>query len=147
MVAKIVQITDKLFISDYITEENFAEIKQLGITAIVNLSLKEDYYPPAEIRYLHVGFPDGAYIPHNKLKEIFEFIRREKKRGKVLVHCLAGVSRSAGVLIGQLMIENQNWSWNDAFNFIRDKKWIMPAHRIKESIIDFITDKRRNNYD
>ena len=145
MVAKIVQITDKLFISDYITEELFAELEHLGITAIVNLSLKDDYYPPSKIRFLHVGFPDGAYIPHNKLKEIYEFIRKEKKRGKVLVHCLAGVSRSAGVLIGQLMIDNPNWSWNEAFNFVRDKKWIMPAHRIKESILDFITDKRKIN--
>lgn len=143
MPAKIVQITDKLFISDYISKQNFLELKRLGISAIVNLSLRNDYSPPPEFNYLHVGFPDGSYIPYDKLQEIYEFIHREKKKGKLLIHCLAGVSRSAGILIGQLMLDNQEWTWNEAFNFVRDKKWIMPAHRIKESIIDFIEFKRK----
>jgi protein-tyrosine phosphatase len=145
MAAKIVQITDGLFISDYITRESFKELERLGISAIVNLSLKEDYYPPPpHINYLHAGFPDGTYPSHHKLREIYNFIQKEKKKGKILVHCLAGVSRSAGILIGQLMIENQ-WSWNKAFNILRDKKWVMPAHRIKESVIDFINSKRKSN--
>lgn len=142
MTATIIQITDNLFLSDYITEKNFFELKRLGITAIVNLSLREDYNPSNNFTHLYAGFPDGSYIPHEKLEEIYEFIEREKMDGKVLVHCLAGVSRSAGVLIGQLMIDNPDWTWNDAYNFIRDKKWIMPAKRIKESIQDYIINKR-----
>ncbi|TFG00664.1 MAG: hypothetical protein EU541_01635 [Promethearchaeota archaeon] len=144
MQAKIVQITDNLFISDYISEENFFELDHLGINAIVNLSLKDDYDAPSEINYLHVGFPDGSYIPYEKLEEIYTFIHREKQEGKILIHCLAGVSRSAGILIGQLMIDNPDWTWNDAYNFVKEKKWIMPANEIKESIKDFISFKRRN---
>jgi len=142
MTAKVVQITDNLFISDYITEKNLFELKRLGITGIVNLSLREDYNPSNNFTYLYAGFPDGSYIPYEKLEEIYEFVERQKKRGKVLIHCLAGVSRSAGVLIGQLMIDNPDCTWNDAYNFVRDKKWIMPAQRIKESIKDFISYKR-----
>ena len=114
--------------------------KEIGITAIVNL-MEENRYDPTHLgfSYLHKGFPDDTYPPHEYLDEILRFIEKHiENNGKVLVHCSMGVSRSGGVVVAWLLKKNPSWSWGDAISYIKRSKFIAPAVEIRESIIDYL---------
>jgi protein-tyrosine phosphatase len=119
--------------------------KDIGITAIVNL-MEENLYNPTHLgfHYLHKGFPDDTYPPHEFLDEILNFINFHlKNNGKVLIHCSMGVSRSGGITIAWLLKENSHWSWQDALSYVKKSKFIAPAIEIKQSILDYL-EKNKN---
>lgn len=114
--------------------------KEIGITAIVNL-MEENLYNPTHLgfSYLHKGFSDDTYPPHEYLDEILRFIEIHiENNGKVLVHCSMGVSRSGGVVVAWLLKKNPSWSWRDAFSYVNKSKFIAPAVEIRESILDYL---------
>ncbi|MFX1257726.1 MAG: dual specificity protein phosphatase family protein [Promethearchaeota archaeon] len=132
------KIHDSLFISGFISERNLDEAVELGITAIVNLMEFQGYDPRPKIAFLHAGYKDQIYVPREILSEIFTFIEDQMKNGKVLVHCGQGVSRSGGIIIGRLLIEHPEWTWDDALEFANKSRYIMPAQKIKKSILDYL---------
>ena len=120
--------------------------KEIGITAIVNL-MEESLYNPTNLgfSYLHKGFPDDTYPPHEFLDEILNFIDYHlKNNGKVLVHCSMGISRSGGVIVAWLLKENLTWSWTDATSYVKKSKLIAPAVEIRESILDYLEGIEKN---
>ncbi len=72
--------------------------KEIGITTIVNL-MEESLYNHRYLgfSYLHKGFPDDSYSPHDYLEEVLTFIDLHlKNEGKVLVHCSMGFLGAQG---------------------------------------------------
>jgi len=138
------QIHERLYLSSFILQPQIMDAYKMGITAVVNLVPFKLYDPIPEIKFWNKGFKDGIYIPQEILEEIFAFIDENIKYGKVLVHCAAGVSRSGGIVVGRLLIENPNWIWEDALNYIRKIRYIMPAPNIKKSILDFLEKKEQH---
>jgi protein-tyrosine phosphatase len=144
---QIYKVHKNLFIGAYWPRLNFEKFKELGITAIVNL-MEDDLYDPTPdgFEYLYRGFPDDWYPPHSYLKEILEFIDKHIYKGKVLVHCAMGVSRSGGIIVAWLLKEHPDWTWNDAISYVWKSRLIYPAIEIKQSILDYfeiIEGKRR----
>ena len=124
--------------------------KDIGLTAIVNL-MEENLYNPTHLGfcYLHIGFPDDTYPPHEYLDEILNFIDRHlNDNGKVLVHCSMGISRSGGIIVAWLLKKNSDWSWHDALSYVKNSKFIAPAVEIKHSVLDYfekIENKKRKH--
>ena len=144
---KIYKITDKLYIGSYRAAKKLKKLKKEGITAILNLMEKEKYNPSSEFNYLHKPIKDRTYINHKDIQEILNFIDKNLKNGKVLVHCASGISRSGGVIIARLLIENPDWNWEEARKFVRKSSTISPHPKIRQSILDFlesIEGKRRS---
>ena len=135
------QITEHLYASAIFFQEDVDTIVKQGITAVVNLALNETYELPPGIAYLHAGVRDNWAIPYKILDRIYSFIGKHITDGRVLVHCNAGVSRSGGILIGELLIENPDWDWPDAESYVRQKHFILVAPRTKQGIIDFLFKK------
>ena len=145
---KIYKITDNLYIGSYKAAKKFKKLKKEGITAIVRLMEKEKNRPPQEVNYLYKPIKDKTYIHHKDLQEILDFIDTNLKNGKVLVHCASGISRSGGIIVARLLIENPDWNWEQARNFVRNFTTISPHPKIRQSILDFlesIEGKRRSN--
>jgi protein-tyrosine phosphatase len=134
----IYKIQENLYIGAYWPQLNFNKLEKVGITAIVNL-MEENFYDPTPygFHYLHKGFPDETYPPHSFIKEILEFLDIHIKKGKVLVHCSMGISRSGGLIIAWLLKTNPKWSWTEALNYVNNIKLIFPAVEIRESILDY----------
>ncbi|TFF93973.1 MAG: hypothetical protein EU544_05105 [Promethearchaeota archaeon] len=147
---EIYQILDNLYIGAYWPQLNFDKMEREGITAIVNLMEEKLYKPPKKFVYLYKGFPDESYPSHSFIEEIFDFLEYHlhQKKGKVLVHCAMGISRSGGIVTGWLLRENPNWTWSEAVEYVRRYRNIFPAVEIRESILDYleILEGRRRQY-
>ncbi|TFG06969.1 MAG: hypothetical protein EU539_06260 [Promethearchaeota archaeon] len=135
---EIYKVHDNLYIGAYWPQLNFDKLRKEGITAIVNLMQEKYYVPPKEFKYLFKGFPDNTYPPHDYLQEILEFIERNIKNGKVLVHCAMGISRSGGLIVAWLLKQNPEWSWGDAMDYVWKTRRILPAIEIRESVLDYL---------
>ena len=136
---QIYSIQENLYIGGYWPGLNFTQLKKIGITAIVNL-MEDSPYNPRHLgfAYLHKGFPDDTYIPHIYLEEILTFIELNlKSKGKVLVHCSMGISRSGGIICAWLLKLNPTWGWKDALSYVSKVKYIAPAVEIRESVLDY----------
>ncbi|TFG16293.1 MAG: hypothetical protein EU531_06875 [Promethearchaeota archaeon] len=142
---QIYQVHKNLYIGAYWPRLNFKKFKEIGITAIVNLMEDNLYDPtPDGFEYLFKGFPDDWYPPHDYLKEILEFISNHITKGKILVHCAMGVSRSGGIIVAWLMQNYPDWTWTDAINYVNKSRLIFPAIEIKESILDYFENLEGN---
>ncbi|MFX0071954.1 MAG: dual specificity protein phosphatase family protein [Candidatus Hermodarchaeota archaeon] len=135
---EIFKVHKNLYIGAYWPQLNFNKLKEIGITAIVNLMEMNHYTPPEGFIYLYKGFPDNTYPPHRYLKEILNFIDENIKEGKVLVHCAMGISRSGGIIVAWLLKEHPQWSWSDAINYVWKVRRILPAIEIRESVLDYL---------
>ncbi|MGV9171430.1 MAG: dual specificity protein phosphatase family protein [Promethearchaeia archaeon] len=136
----IYKIQNNLYIGAYWPRLNFDKIKRAEITAIINLMDENLYKPPESYAYLYKGFPDETYVPHDFLRDIFAFMDKHliDNKGKVLVHCAMGISRSGGIIVGWLLKEHPDWNWEDAMDYVSKKRQIYPALEIKNSILDYI---------
>ncbi|MEJ2249165.1 MAG: dual specificity protein phosphatase [Candidatus Lokiarchaeota archaeon] len=144
---QIYKVHERLYIGAYWPRLNFEKFKKIGITAIVNL-MEEDLYDPRPLgfAYLHRGFPDDWYPPHNYLRDILNFIDKHIKSGRVLVHCAMGISRSGGIVIAWLLKKHPEWTWDKAMEYVYKSRLIYPAVEIRESILDYFEElegKRR----
>ncbi len=145
---KIYKITDNLYIGSYRAAKKLKKLKKEGITAIVNLMEKEKYNPSSEFNYLFKSIKDRTYINHKDLQKILNFIEVNVRNGKVLVHCASGISRSGGIIIARLLIENHDWNWEESRKFVRNTTAISPHPNIRRSILDYleaIEGKRRSD--
>jgi protein-tyrosine phosphatase len=142
---QIYQVHKNLYIGAYWPRLNFKKFKEIGITAIVNLMEDNLYDPtPDGFEYLFKGFPDDWYPPHDYLKEILEFINKHITKGKILVHCAMGVSRSGGIIVAWLMQNYPDWTWTDAINYVNKSRLVFPAIEIKESVLDYFENLEGN---
>ena len=90
----------------------------------------------AGIAVMHIKVSDWDTEPISKFfHAAHEFI--EKSPGKVLVHCLAGVSRSCTVVVAHLMLKN-HWNARKAFTHVQKQRPIVqPNIGFVRQLVDF----------
>lgn len=123
---KIYPIIDRLYLSNIATAANREVLLDLGITHIVTAVIGVKPMYPEDFEYKCINLRD---IPNeeNKMAEVIpetvDYIDQklnEDKNNKVLVHCIAGRSRSVSILIAYLMMK-QGYSFDDALSLIQNK--------------------------
>ena len=112
-----------LFLGSVAAAYNLSLLKQLGITHILTVC---DCLPPkfpGEFQYKLVNVLDAPTANiRQHFKETHEFIATALQRGgTVLVHCFAGVSRSATVVLAYLM-KQASLSLQEAIYRVRSKR-------------------------
>jgi predicted protein tyrosine phosphatase len=132
------KIHEHLFISGGFEANEYPVLRNLGITAIVNLI--EDYGDTVDptVAYLHEPISDGEPIPEATLTTIYAFLDEHLPKGKVLVHCGLGLSRSAGIVVGQVVREHPAWTWERAEAHVNVLHPIDVHPEIKKSIEHFL---------
>jgi len=98
----------------------FKGMKELGITHVVNAFSKERPHDAHGITYLNVIALDVPETPLGSMTKLSNpFIHNALvENGKVLVHCNAGVSRSASI-VAAFLIQHEGLNYNDALKAIR----------------------------
>jgi hypothetical protein len=117
------EIVPNLYLGDVYAAHNTRELKKRNITHIVTCTVGVAPPFPENFQYMHLKILDcaGEKI-HEHFKETSEFISNAiKDGGKVLVHCIRGVSRSATIVCAHLMT-NMNLGPQEAVATVRAKR-------------------------
>jgi hypothetical protein len=118
------KIMPRLYLGNKQAAKNKDFINENGIKAILNCSKEKDipnYFCESNIEYMRVPVDDSLkQKDFDKMfllmPSIVEFIHKHVviQKHNILVHCYAGVSRSATIVIAFLMQE-KNMSFDEAF--------------------------------
>lgn len=100
------RITDHLYLSNGRAANDASQVTRCKITCIVNVTeTRSSCPPPPAVDYIHVPVSDSPASPLiDHFDEVADKIQLTAERGgRTLVHCNAGVSRSAAVCVAYLM--------------------------------------------
>lgn len=94
-------------------------------STVINVALEVPKTPYAK-RYVHVPLRDTSSERITKyFDDISELIDKELNNGNtVLVHCFAGISRSATIVIAYIM-KKYRWTYSKAYIFVKTKRPIV----------------------
>lgn len=120
--AGLCQVTDSLFLSNGRVANDDAVLSKFYITCIVNATekLRPSSSSTSEVEHVHVAVTDS---PLTNLTDHFDVVADkiqsvELQHGRTLVHCNAGVSRSATLCIVYLM-KYRNMTLLEAYAFLK----------------------------
>ncbi|KAM9055682.1 dual specificity protein phosphatase 18 [Balaenoptera acutorostrata] len=104
-VSGLSQITSSLYISNGVAANNKLMLSSNHITTVINVSVEVVNTLYEDIHYMQVPVAD---TPMSRLCDFFDPIADhihsvEVKQGRTLLHCAAGVSRSAALCLAYLM--------------------------------------------
>ena len=122
MFAQIAQITDSLYLSGAHPLQ-LGRLRSKGITLVINCTLEVSEIHSQDIKSYRILIGDR---PHCNLGVHFEKIanlihKEARQGGKTLVHCVAGVSRSASLCIAYLM-KHHGMSLRKAYYHVKTQR-------------------------
>lgn len=120
------EIVPGLYLGDYPAASDLNTLTEAGITHIVIAAQECSPQFPSRFHYKFAPIEDceGSNI-EEFIEEIVEYIREVRDgHGKVLVHCMAGMSRSASLVIAFVMRQNQ-WGLSQTLQYVKEKRPIV----------------------
>lgn len=114
------KITDKVFLGNEEASKRIHILKSLGITNILVVGRGLAQHYPNDFVYKSFEI-DDIFLEDISIffEESFKFI--EESKGNVYVHCAAGVSRSATIVIYYIM-RKKNKKYEDAYQFVKERR-------------------------
>lgn len=117
-------IVDNIYLGSAFNAANYNQLDNLGIQIIINITNEISNYFPAYFNYKQYPiYDDNTDSLLKYLDDSYRYILENKDK-KILVHCYAGASRSASVILYYLMKKN-NISFEEAYDFIMTKRSIV----------------------
>ncbi|KXJ12192.1 dual specificity protein phosphatase 14 [Exaiptasia diaphana] len=114
------------------------QLKERGITDIINASMEERKYKiPVKCMVININDNSDADISlyFDMVADKIDAVKKEN--GRVLVHCVAGVSRSATLVIAYLM-KYYKMTLKDSHDFVKKKRSIIsPNYGFWNHLIDY----------
>lgn len=105
----ISQITDYLYLGSQQTSMDWGCLKAKGITHIINATPSQPNYFEGSMKYLRVSLADNTEEDlRQHMQSTYAFIEEARRTGGAcLVHCFAGVSRSASIVLSYLLLSRR----------------------------------------
>nr|XP_015799685.2 dual specificity phosphatase 29 [Nothobranchius furzeri] len=136
--AHVNQVWPRIYIGDEKTALELTELKDLGITHVLNAAEGKwnnvftgaNYYSSMNIQYYGVEADDKpTFLISQYFFPAAEFIHEalSHPQSKVLVHCVMGRSRSATLVLAYLMTKH-GLTVVDAIEHVRQRRCILPNH-------------------
>jgi len=134
-----------LYIGDRLTAGDADRLKAIGITHVVNATLDiPNFFDEAHAQsdgYLLQYFrcpiqdsPESAADISSQMQGVVEFIRKSREAGgKCLVHCRAGMSRSATLVLAFLVLDG--WALKKALLHVNDTRFVQPNSGFSSALI------------
>ena len=139
------QITENLYLGNFFSAKFADKLKELGIKKV--LSIMGGFNPNYDESYkiIHKSFNVNDIINQNIIQYFGECLNFIKGEEKILVHCAAGVSRSATIVIAYIMWDKK-LSYEDALNFVQSKRNVNPNPGFVEQLKIFEKELIKNEY-
>jgi protein-tyrosine phosphatase len=121
------QILDTLYLGSYADAKNETFLKKTNITHILTVGVELTTEYPDKFKYLFIpAYDSPSYNLSTSFDQITEFIHNaiEKEKGKVLVHCYMGISRSTTSVLAYLM-KHHDMNLEKARRFVKAKRSIV----------------------
>jgi len=134
----------KLYLGSQDAAVNVEGLNEKGVKHILNVATGITNKYPELFVYCSIPILDveGSNI-REMFDECFSFIDKAREEGGVLVHCNAGVSRSATVVIAYIM-KRKGLSFEEAYKLVKSvKKDIKPNDGFHEQLLKY--DKELRN--
>ncbi|XP_068102587.1 dual specificity protein phosphatase 18-like [Hyperolius riggenbachi] len=137
--SKLIKVTKCLYISNEEAARNKTLLRTHRITCIINVCLDRPTGTPPVSEYLHFPVEDIAEAP---LCDYFDTIADKIQEvgasgGRTLVHCVAGISRSATVCLAYLM-KHRRMSLLEAHARLKERRpMIYPNIGFWRQLIDY----------
>ena len=114
------QITKRIFLGNELDAKNYDLLKYHNISYIVNSAKKQINYYENEFEYIHTLLTD--YSKSDLIKHMYNVLSfMNKKKGKFLVHCHFGKSRSSSFVIAYLMYKKK-WRYKKAYDYVKKRR-------------------------
>jgi protein-tyrosine phosphatase len=116
-----------LFLGSSFASQNPKMLEQLGVTHVLNMAMElpihYELINSQRIKVKHIPADDSLrYNIRFHFEEAFQMIDDARNtNGKVLVHCMMGISRSATIVIAYLM-SRYSMSLAQAYQFTKSKR-------------------------
>ncbi len=141
------KITEKIFLGNFVGAEDISSLKKNNITRVLSLVgyLSPTYRQQDNIEQLKYDLADDPnQNVYPILKKCLNFIDEAKEN--VFVHCAAGVSRSATIVIAYLMWKDKK-TYKEALDFVLKRRFVGPNFGFVKQLEKFEKDLKENNYD
>lgn len=142
--AELSQILPFLYLGNEKDAQDLGRMVTLNIGHVLNVTTHLPLYhvESGALRYKRLPATDNSKQDLRQyFEEAFEFIEEAQQEGKgVLIHCQAGVSRSATVVIAYLM-KHTLMTVGDAYKFVKGKRPIIsPNLNFMGQLLEFESD-------
>jgi hypothetical protein len=98
----MIQIIDRLYLGNREAACDRDRLRAAGVTHILNCAAELPCYFEGEFVYKSLGLRDPDPTFPDRLADACAFLDEARRRGKVLVHCFAAISRSPAVILTYL---------------------------------------------
>jgi len=131
------RIAENLYLGGHEAASNMDGLKERKITHIITIGkgLKMPYQDHFKYKFIDILDWEQENIMQYFGSSI-EFIEEGLSEGAVLIHCAAGVSRSATITIAYLM-QCCSYGYAEARKFVQTKRWIHPNLGFCQQLIKF----------
>ena len=114
-------------------------LRHLGIDVVINCTIEVPHIEMMGVENIRIALEDS---PHSQLGDYFDqcadkINQTKNKGGRTLVHCIAGVSRSASICIAYLM-KHSRMSLREAYNHVKVRRmFIRPNVGFFKQLIEY----------
>ena len=139
------KITDKVYLGDCDGADDEENIKRNNIKRV--LSCMGDLSPKYKDKSIIQKIIEVDDFPETNIIQYFkDSIKFLEESDKVFVHCFAGVSRSATLVIAYFMWKNKI-SYNESFELVKKHRSIGPNMGFRNQLLIFEKKLKEANYD
>ncbi len=131
-------ILPNLWLGDIEASQDFDALNENEIHYIVSILAQKEFHVPTT-HHLLITLSDGEPFTNEILTKGVSFIKDAMKRKEsVLVHCMAGISRST-TLISAYLMKELHYTPYQAIKFLQEKREIIdPAYFTFQSAINWV---------
>src|SRR3984893_16028058 len=132
------RVSERLDLGSLKDAEQLSRSNPQRIITVVSLCREQAVHRAPKITYIHIPIPDSRPIAGQKFEEIMFAIAIGVRRGNLLVHCLAGMSRSP-ILIAAWLHRCGYAGIDKALSEIAERRDLAPSHTLLRSVKDLLS--------
>ena len=131
------KIWERLYLGCLKDAEQLARSNPQRITTVITLCREQPVHRAPKITYIHIPIPDSRPLSAQKFEDIMFAIAIGVRRGNLLVHCLAGMSRSP-ILIAAWQHRCGYAGIDNALSEIADLRDLAPSQTLLRSVRELL---------